>query len=127
MSFETKICMLSFLKGQKENELGSCDSERKKVIAWESVFSLKNVLKRKLLMDIDPRKEDRVIRDCFEKCLLCTLYQEEFTLSSVKVVISHACLIWPTLDWACVSWNIQIYFWIWYEPIPAFMSGKSMR
>ena len=49
----------------KENELSTCDSERKKVIAWESVFSLKNDLKRKVLMDVDPRKEDRSIRDRF--------------------------------------------------------------
>ena len=28
----------------------------------KSVFSLKNVLKRKVLVDIDPRKEDRAIR-----------------------------------------------------------------
>ena len=49
----------------KENELSTCDSERKKVIAWESVFSLKNDLKRKVLMDVDPRKEDRAIRDRF--------------------------------------------------------------
>ena len=43
-------------------------------------------------------KEDRAIRDCFEKYLLCTLYQVEFILSSFKVVISHTCLIWPTSD-----------------------------
>jgi len=49
----------------KENELSTCDSERKKVIAWESVFSLKNDLKRKVLMDVDPRKEDRAVRDYF--------------------------------------------------------------
>ena len=28
-------------------------------------------------MDVDPTKEDRAIRDSFEKCLLCTLYQEK--------------------------------------------------
>ena len=44
-------------------------------------------------MDIDPRKEDRVIRVQFEKCLLCTFYQEEFILSSVGEVIRHAWLI----------------------------------
>ena len=44
------------LEGTKEDELSTCDSERKKTIAWESVFSLKNVLKRKVLMNIDPRK-----------------------------------------------------------------------
>ena len=64
----------------------------------KNVFSIKNGLKRKVLMDIYPRKEDRAIRDHFEKCLLCTLYQVEFILSSAKVVISHALLIWPTLD-----------------------------
>ena len=67
--------------------------ERKKVIASENIFSVKNGLKEKVLMDIDPRKEDRVIRVQFEKCLLCTFYQKEFILSSVKVVISHTCLI----------------------------------
>ena len=46
----------------KENELSTCDSERKKTITWESVFSLKNGLKRKVLVDVDPRKEDRAIR-----------------------------------------------------------------
>ena len=44
-------------------------------------------------MDIDPRKEDRAIRAQFEKRLLCTLYHVELILSSVKVVISNACLI----------------------------------
>ena len=77
------------LKGTKENELSTCDSERKKTIAQESVFSLKNGLKRKVLMDVDPTKENRAIRDSFEKCLLCTLYQEEFILSSVEVLISQ--------------------------------------
>ena len=51
------------------------------------------VLIKKVLMDIDPRKEDRVIRVQFEKCLLRIFYQKEFILSSVKVVISHTCLI----------------------------------
>ena len=37
-----------------------------------------NGLKEKVIMDIDPRKEDRVIRVQFEKCLLCTFYQKEF-------------------------------------------------
>ena len=41
------------LEGTKENNY---DSERKKTIAWENVFSLKNGLKRKVLIDIDPRK-----------------------------------------------------------------------
>jgi len=50
------------LEGTKENERSTCDSQRKKVIARESVFSLKNVLKRKVLVDIDPRIEDRAIR-----------------------------------------------------------------
>jgi hypothetical protein len=72
--------------------------EKKGVITWESAFSVKTGLKRKVLMDIDPRKEDRAIRDCFEKCLLCTLYQVEFILNSFKVVISHTCLIWLTSD-----------------------------
>ena len=47
------------------------------------MYSLqKNGLKGKVLVDIDPRKEDRVIRVQFEKCLLCTFYQEEFILSN---------------------------------------------
>ena len=41
-------------------------------------------------MDIDPRKEDRVIRVQFKKCLLCTFYQKEFILSSVRDVIRYA-------------------------------------
>ena len=58
------------------------------------MYSLyKNGLKENVLMDIDPRKEDRVIRVQFEKCLLCTFYQEEFILSSVEGVIRHALLI----------------------------------
>ena len=44
-------------------------------------------------MDIDPRKEDRVIRVQFEKCLLRIFYQKEFILSSVRDVIRHALLI----------------------------------
>ena len=86
------------LEGTKEDELSTCDSERKKIIAWENVFSLKNCLKSKVIVDVDPIKEDRAIRDSFEKCLLCTLYQVEFILSSFKVVISHTCLIWSTSD-----------------------------
>ena len=114
------------LEGTKEDEL-SCDSERKKTVAWESVLSLKNCLKSKVIEDFDPIKENRAVRDSFEKCLLCTLYQVEFILSSFKVVISHTCLIWPTSDEACVSWNIQIYFWIWFEPVLTFISGKRMK
>ena len=41
---------------------GVLATQRKKVITRESVFSLKNVLRRKVLVDIDPRKEDRAIR-----------------------------------------------------------------
>ena len=61
-------------------------------MARESVFSLKNVLKRKVLMDIDPRKADRAIRDRFEKCLLCTnpAWRE-------KVVMTHV-LVYSTLE-----------------------------
>ena len=94
--FSDKVLHVVLLEGTKENELSTCDSERKKTIAWESVFSLKNGLKGKVLMDIDPRRVDKAIRVHFEKYLLCTLYQEEFILSSVKVVITHTCLIWPT-------------------------------
>ena len=49
----------------------------------------KEWIEKKGLMDIDPRREDKAIRVHFEKCLLCTLYQEEFILSSVKVLISQ--------------------------------------
>ena len=66
------------LERTKENVLGTYDSERKKAIVWENVISVKNGLKGKVLMDIDPRREDKAIRVHFEKCLLCTLYQEEF-------------------------------------------------
>ena len=96
--FSDKDLHVVLLEGTKEDELSTCDSERKKTIAWENVISVKYGLKRRILVDIDPRKEDRAIRVQFEKCLLCTLYKEEFTLSSIKVVISHACLIWPTPD-----------------------------
>ena len=96
--FSDKDLRVVLLEGTKEDELSTCDSERKKTVAWESVFSLKNCLKSKVIVDVDPIKEDRAIRDSFEKCLLCTLYQVEFILSSAKVVISHALLIWPTSD-----------------------------
>ena len=103
---ELKVLIIDFsdkefyvvLEGIKENELITCDSKRKKTIAWESVFSLKNGLKRKVLIHVDPRKEDRAIRDRIEKYLLCTLYQVGFILSLFKVVITHTCLIWPTSD-----------------------------
>ena len=49
----------------------------------------KERLDRKSTQDIYPRRVDKAIRVHFEKCLLCTLYQEEFILSSVKVVISQ--------------------------------------
>ena len=96
--FSDKDFHVVLLERTKENELSTYDSERKKAIAWENLISVKNGLKRRILVDIDPRKEDRAIRVQFEKCFLCTLYKEEFTLSSIKVVISHACLIWPTSD-----------------------------
>ena len=47
------------LQGTKENELSICYSERKKTVAWESVFSLKNGLKRKVLMLIQEKKIDQ--------------------------------------------------------------------
>ena len=85
----------------------------------------KECLERKVLMDIDPRREDKAIRVHFEKCLLCTLYQEEFILSSVKVMISHTCLIWPTSDYSDLFLNLiwsnpDIYVWKKYETIPAW-------
>ena len=104
--FSDKDLRVVLLEGTKEDELSTCDSERKKTVPWESVFSLKNCLKSKVTENFDPIKENRAVRDFFEKCLLCTLYQVEFILSSFKVVISHTCLIWPTSDEACVSWNI---------------------
>ena len=94
--FLDKVLHVVLLEGTKENELSTWDSERKKTIAWESVFSLKNGLKGKVLMDIDPRRVDKAIRVHYEKCLLCTLYQEKLILSSFKVVICHAWLFWPT-------------------------------
>ena len=94
--FSDKVLHVVLLEGTKENELSTCDSKRKKTIAWESVFSLKNGLKGKVLMDIDPRRVDKAIRVHYEKCLLCTLYQEKLILSSFKVVICHAWLFWPT-------------------------------
>ena len=96
--FSDKVLRVVLLEGIKEHELITCDSKRKKTIAWESVFFLKNGLKRKVIIHVDPRKEDRAIRDRIEKYLLCTLYQVEFIMSSFKVVISHTCLIWPTSD-----------------------------
>ena len=71
--FSDKVLHVIHLEGTKENELSTCDSERKKVIAWESVFSLKNDLKRKVLMDVDPRKEDRATRDRFLRNTSCVL------------------------------------------------------
>ena len=55
--FSDKDLYVVLLEGTKENELSTCDSERKKTITWESIFSLKNGLKRKVLMDVDPRKK----------------------------------------------------------------------
>ena len=55
--FSDKVLHVVLFEGTKENELSTCDSERKKTIAWESVFSLKNGLKRKVLTDVDPRKK----------------------------------------------------------------------
>ena len=62
MFFSDKDFHVVLLKRTKENVLGTYDSERKKAIAWENVISVKNGLKRKVLVDIDPRKEDRAIR-----------------------------------------------------------------
>ena len=45
--FSDKVLHVVLLEGRKENELGTCDSERKKVIASENVFSVKEWLKRK--------------------------------------------------------------------------------
>ena len=115
------------LEGRKENELGTCDSERKMAIAWESVFSVKNGLKRKVLVDIDPRKEDKAIRVHFEKCLLCTLYQEEFILSSVKVVISQYMfnLINVGLSMCVMEYSDLFLNLIWTDP--DIFDWKSMK
>jgi len=85
--FSDKVLHVVLLEGTKENKLGTCDSERKK----ESHCIRKYILCKR--MDIDPRKEDRVIRVQFEKCLLCTFYQKKIILSSVRDVIRHARLI----------------------------------
>ena len=81
------------LEGTKENELSTCYSERKKSIAWESVFFLKNGLKRKVLMDVDPRKEDRTIRDRFwEMSLMYSLSRRihfEFSQSYDKSCMAN--------------------------------------
>ena len=45
--FSDKVLHVVLLEGTKENELGTCDSEREKVIASENVFSVKEWLKRK--------------------------------------------------------------------------------
>ena len=97
ITFSDKVLHVVLLEGTKENGVPVTQKERRPSHE-KSVFFLKNGLKRKVLMNIDPRKEDRAIRDRFEKCLLCTLHQVEFILSSFKVVISHTCLIWPTSD-----------------------------
>ena len=60
--FSDKDFHVVLLERTKENELSTYDSERKKAIAWENVISVKNGLKRKVLVDIDSRKEDRAIR-----------------------------------------------------------------
>ena len=44
--FSDKVLHVVLLEGTKENELGTCDSERKKVIASENVFSAKEWLKK---------------------------------------------------------------------------------
>ena len=43
--FSDKVLPVVLLEGIKENELCTCDSERKKVIASENLFSKKNGLK----------------------------------------------------------------------------------
>jgi len=75
--FSDKVLHVVLLEGTKEN---NCDSERKKTITWESVFSLKNGLKRKVLMDVDPRKEDRAIRDGFLRNTSCVLSIKKISL-----------------------------------------------
>ena len=122
MTFETKSSMLS-LKDERQ-WTGYLWLRKKQGHYIREYILCKERLDRKRTQDMYPRRVDKAIRVHFEKCLLCTLYQKEFILSSFKVVISHTCLIWPTSDEACVSWNIQIYFWIWYEPILTFLFGK---
>ena len=45
--FSDKVLHVVLLAGTKENELGTCDLEREKVIASENVLSVKEWLKRK--------------------------------------------------------------------------------
>ena len=120
------------LEGTKENELSTCDSERKKTITWESVFSLKNGLKRKVLVDVDPRKEDRSIRVCFwEMPLMYYLSRKihfEFSQSCDKsyifnltnVGLSMCVMKYSDLFLNLIWANPDIYVWKKYEIIPAW-------
>ena len=64
------------LKKKEDHRMGKC-------------ILFKEWLEKKGLMSIDTRQEDRAISVYFERCLLCTLYQVEFILSSFKVVTSQ--------------------------------------
>ena len=99
--FSDKVLHVVLFEGTKENELSTCDSERKKTITWESVFSLKNGLKRKVLVDVDPRKEDRSIRVCFwEMPLMYYLSRKihfEFSQSCDKSYIFNLINVWLSM------------------------------
>ena len=78
--FSDKVLHVILLEGTKENELSTCDSERKKSIAWESVFSLKNGLKGKVLMDIHPKRVDKALLLKLEKCIF-------LVFAAIKLII----------------------------------------
>ena len=60
------------LEGTKENGVPVTQKERRPSHE-KSVFFLKNGLKRKVIIHVDPRKEDRAIRDRIEKSLMYSL------------------------------------------------------
>ena len=107
MTFQTKSSMLS-LKDERQYILRNIFSKERVLnkrktknltgYLWlkkkegnyiREYILCKERLDRKSTQDIYPRRVDKAIRVHFEKCLLCTLYQEEFILSSFKVVISQ--------------------------------------
>jgi len=87
LTFETKSSMLS-LKDERQ-WTGYLWLRKKEGHYIREYILCKKRLDRKSTQDIYPRRVDKAIRVHFEKCLLCTLYQEEFILSSFKVVISQ--------------------------------------
>jgi len=128
--FSDKVLRVVLLEGIKENELITCDSKRKKTIAWESVFSLKNGLKRKVLIHVDPRKEDRAIRDRIEKymySLSSRIYFEfiqscdnSYMFNLTNVGLSMCVMEYSDLFLNLIWANSDIYVWKKYEIIPAW-------